>query len=40
LRFDNNRYRWVMRFADDKIVEVRASLDSALVQRLFDENPM
>jgi hypothetical protein len=39
LRFDN-RYCWVMRFADGKIVEVRAYLDSALVQRLFDENPI
>ena len=39
LRFDN-RYCWVIRFADGKIVEVRAYLDSALVQRLFDENPI
>jgi ketosteroid isomerase-like protein len=39
LRFDN-RYCWVIRFAGDKIVEVRAYLDSALVQRLFDENPI
>jgi ketosteroid isomerase-like protein len=38
-RFDN-RYCWVTRFADGKIVEVRAYLDSALVQRLFDENPI
>jgi ketosteroid isomerase-like protein len=30
----------VIRFADSKIVEVRAYLDSALVQRLFDENPI
>jgi ketosteroid isomerase-like protein len=29
----------VTRFADGKIVEVRAYLDSALVQRLLDENP-
>ena len=36
LRFDN-MYCWVTRFVDDEIVEVRAYLDSALVQRLFDE---
>jgi ketosteroid isomerase-like protein len=29
-----------MRFVDNKIVEVRAYLDSAMVQRLFDENPI
>jgi len=39
LRFDN-RYCWVCRFQDDKIVEVRAYLDSALVARLFEENPI
>ena len=39
LRFDN-RYCWLIRFAGGKIVEVRAYLDSALVQRLFDENPV
>jgi uncharacterized protein len=39
LRFDN-RYCWVCRFEDGKIVEVRAYLDSALVARLFEENPM
>jgi len=39
LRFDN-KYCWVIRFADGKIVEVRAYLDSAMVQRLFDENPI
>lgn len=39
LRFDN-RYCWVTRFAGGKIVEVRAYLDSALVERLFDENPI
>ncbi len=38
LRFDN-RYCWVCRFESDKIVEVRAYLDSALVARLFQENP-
>jgi uncharacterized protein len=37
MRFDNH-YCWVMRFADDVIVEVRAYLDSALVQKLIDEN--
>jgi len=37
MRFDN-RYCWVMRFEDAVIVEVRAYLDSALVQKLFDEN--
>ncbi len=37
LRFDS-RYCWVTRFANDKIVEVRAYLDSALVQRVLDEN--
>jgi ketosteroid isomerase-like protein len=39
LRFDN-RYCWVCRFKDGKIVEVRAYLDSALVARLFSENPL
>lgn len=39
LRFDN-RYCWVTRFSAGKIVEVRAYLDSALVQRLLDENPV
>jgi ketosteroid isomerase-like protein len=39
LRFDN-RYCWVCRFASGKIVEVRAYLDSALVARLFEENPI
>lgn len=39
LKFDN-RYCWVCRFEDDKIVEVRAYLDSALVARLFEENPI
>lgn len=38
LRFDNH-YCWLTRIRDGKIVEVRAYLDSALVQRLFDENP-
>ena len=39
LRFDN-RYCWVCRVSDEKIVEVRAYLDSALVARLFQENPI
>jgi ketosteroid isomerase-like protein len=39
LRFDN-RYCWVCGFAGGKIVEVRAYLDSALVTRLFQENPI
>jgi uncharacterized protein len=39
LRFDN-RYCWVCRFRGDTIVEVRAYLDSALVARLFQENPI
>ena len=34
----NNRYCWRVRFSDGTIVEVRAYLDSALVQRLIDEN--
>jgi len=39
LRFDNF-YCWVCRFSGEKIVEVRAYLDSALVARLFQENPI
>jgi len=39
LRFDN-RYCWVCRFVGGTIVEVRAYLDSALVARLFEENPI
>lgn len=35
--FENN-YCWITRFCGEKIVEVRAYLDSALVQRLIDEN--
>jgi ketosteroid isomerase-like protein len=37
MRFDN-RYCWVIRFKDEMIVEVRAYLDSALVQKLIDAN--
>ena len=39
LRFDN-RYCWMCRFVNGTIVEVRAYLDSALVARLFEENPI
>ena len=39
LKFDN-KYCWVMRFAQEKVVQVRAYLDSALVQRVIDENPL
>ena len=34
----NNRYCWIARFSNGTIVEVRAYLDSALVQRLINEN--
>jgi ketosteroid isomerase-like protein len=34
----NNRYCWIVYFSNGTIVEVRAYLDSALVQRLIDEN--
>jgi len=34
----DNRYCWVTRFSNGNIVEVRAYLDSALVQQLIDEN--
>ena len=39
MRFDN-RYCWVLYFRDVLIVRVRAYLDSALVARLFEENPI
>jgi uncharacterized protein len=39
LRFDN-RYCWVCRLVKGTIVQVRAYLDSALVARLFEENPV
>src|ERR1700751_3160207 len=39
LRFDN-RYCWVCRFVNGTIGEVRAYLDSVLVARLFEENPI
>ena len=35
--FDNT-YCWIVHFSNGTIVEVRAYLDSALVQRLIDEN--
>jgi uncharacterized protein len=35
--FDNT-YCWIVHFSDGTIVEVRAYLDLALVQRLIDEN--
>jgi ketosteroid isomerase-like protein len=34
----NNTYCWIVRFSEGIIVEVRAYLDSALVQQLIDEN--
>jgi uncharacterized protein len=39
MRFDN-RYCWVVYFRDNVIVRVRAYLDSAMVGRLFEENPI
>jgi len=39
MRFDN-RYYWVVYFRDALIVRVRAYLDSRLVTRLFEENPI
>jgi ketosteroid isomerase-like protein len=39
MRFDN-RYCWIVIFEDELIVRVRAYLDSALVTRLFAENPI
>ena len=39
LRFDN-RYCWVVYFQDGLIVRVRAYLDSTMVARLFEENPI
>jgi uncharacterized protein len=39
MRFDN-RYCWVVDFQDQLIVGVRAYLDSAMVARLFEENPI
>jgi ketosteroid isomerase-like protein len=39
MRFDN-RYCWVVYFQDEMIKRVRAYLDSAMVARLFEENPI
>jgi ketosteroid isomerase-like protein len=39
LRFDN-RYCWVVHFDGNAIDRVRAYLDSAMVARLFEENPI
>jgi ketosteroid isomerase-like protein len=39
MRFDN-RYCWVVYFRDGVIERVRAYLDSAMVARLFQENPI
>jgi uncharacterized protein len=39
MRFDN-RYCWIVYFQDALIVRVRAYLDSAMVARLFEENPI
>ena len=36
----DNRYCWVVYFRDGVIVRVRAYLDSAMVTRLFQENPI
>ena len=39
MRFDN-RYCWIVFFEGARIVRVRAYLDSAMVVRLFKENPL
>lgn len=39
MRFDN-RYCWVVYFQDGLIARVRAYLDSTMVARLFEENPI
>jgi ketosteroid isomerase-like protein len=39
MRFDN-RYCWIVLFESEKIVRVRAYLDSAMVAQLFEENPI
>jgi ketosteroid isomerase-like protein len=39
MRFDN-RYCWIVYFRHGMIVRVRAYLDSAMVTRLFEENPL
>ena len=39
MRFDN-RYCWVVYFRNAVIVRIRAYVDSAMVTRLFEENPL
>ncbi|MGA2537564.1 MAG: nuclear transport factor 2 family protein [Terracidiphilus sp.] len=39
MRFDN-RYCWIVYFRHQRIIRVRAYLDSAMVARLFEENPL
>jgi hypothetical protein len=39
MRFDN-RYCWVCTFENNLITRVRAYLDSAMVAKLFEENPI
>jgi hypothetical protein len=39
MRFDN-RYCWIVYFKNGVIVRIRAYLDSAMVARLFEENPL
>jgi hypothetical protein len=39
MRFDN-RYCWIVYFENGVIVRIRAYLDSAMVARLFEENPL
>jgi len=39
MRFDN-RYCWIVFFEAERIVRVRAYLDSAMVTKLFEENPV
>lgn len=39
MRFDNH-YCWIVYFEGETISRVRAYLDSALVTRLFEENPI
>ena len=39
MRFDN-RYCWIVCFETERIVRVRAYLDSAMVAQLFKENPI
>ena len=38
MRFDK-RYCWAMCFVGETLVEMRADLDSALLQKLIDANP-